>query len=83
MILLRSLVYLQEVAKTQSINKAAENLYISKSALSTAIKNLETEFGVPLLNRSVQGVTLTEAGEMVVVNCSLSSRQVKNKKSFL
>ena len=29
MVLLRSLVYLQEVAKTQSINKAAENLYDS------------------------------------------------------
>lgn len=71
MVLLRSLLYLQEVAKTQSINKAAENLYISKSALSTAIKNLEQEFGVPLLNRSVQGVTLTDAGEMVVERASL------------
>lgn len=71
MVLLRSLMYLQEIAKTQSINKAAENLYISKSALSTAIKNLEAEFGVPLLNRSVQGVTLTEAGEMVVERSSL------------
>ena len=71
MVLLRSLVYLQEVAKTQSINKAAENLYISKSALSTAIKNLEQEFGVPLLNRSVQGVTLTDAGEMVVERSTL------------
>lgn len=69
--LLRSLEYLQEVAKTQSINKAADNLYISKSALSTAIKNLENEFGVPLLNRSVQGVTLTEAGKMVTERASL------------
>ena len=69
--LLRSFEYLQEVAKTKSINKAADNLYISKSALSTAIKNLENEFGVPLLNRSVQGVTLTEAGEVVTERASL------------
>jgi len=68
---LRNLSYLQEVAKTKSINKAAENLYISKSALSAALKNLEEEFGVPLLNRSVHGVSLTEAGEMAVDRASL------------
>lgn len=71
MIRLESLVYLQEVAKTKSINKAAEGLYISKSALSTALKNLEREFGMPLLERSVHGVTLTEAGENVVERSNL------------
>ena len=69
--ILRNLTYLQEVAKTKSINKAAENLYISKSALSAALKNLEEEFGVTLLNRSVHGVSLTEAGEMAVDRASL------------
>ncbi len=71
MVRLESLRYLQEIAKTKSINKAAESLFISKSALSTAIKNLENEFGVPLLERSVHGVTLTEAGENVVERANL------------
>ena len=71
MIRLESLRYLQEVAKTKSINKAAESLFISKSALSTAMKNLENEFGVPLLERSVRGVVLTEAGEDIVEKANL------------
>jgi len=61
-----TLAYLEEVAKTRSISKAAENLYLSKSSLSAAIKNLENELGVSLLNRSSYGVELTDAGEMVV-----------------
>ena len=69
--ILRNLAYLQEVANTKSINKAADNLFISKSALSTALKNLEEEFGLPLLNRSIHGVSLTEAGEIVVERASL------------
>ena len=69
--ILRNLSYLQEVANTKSINKAADNLFISKSALSTALKNLEDEFGIPLLNRSIHGVSLTEAGEVVVERASL------------
>ncbi len=69
--ILRNLSYLQEVEKTKSINKAADNLFISKSALSAALKNLEDEFGLSLLNRSVHGVSLTEAGEMVVERASL------------
>ena len=43
MIRLEALLYLREIAKTKSINKAADSLYVSKSALSTAIKNLEDE----------------------------------------
>ena len=57
MIRLESLLYLQEIAKYKSINKAADKLFLSKSALSTAIKNLENEFGVPLLNRTAVSYT--------------------------
>jgi len=69
MIRLESLQYLQEIARTKSINKAAENLFLSKSSLSVAIKKLEAEIGVPLLERSVHGVTLTAAGNSVL-RCS-------------
>ena len=78
---LESLRYLQEIAKTKSINKAAESLFISKSALSTAIKNLENEFGVPLLERSVHGVTLTEAGENVVERANLIFNIINGMKN--
>ncbi len=80
MIRLEALLYLREIAKTKSINKAADSLYVSKSALSTAIKNLEDEFGVALLNRSVHGVTLTEAGENVVERAGLIFNTIESMK---
>ena len=61
-----TLLYLDEIAKMHSITRAAESLYLSKSSLSAAIKNLENELGVSLLKRSSYGVELTAAGEMVV-----------------
>ena len=80
MSLLRSMKYLQEVSKTKSIGKAAENLYISKSALSLSLKNLESEYGVPILNRSVQGVSLTQAGEMILADSILIFNILDNLK---
>lgn len=69
--LLRKLSYLQEVAKSKSISKAAENLFVSKSTLSQALSELEDEFSVPLLNRSVNGVTLTKNGERIIEQSSV------------
>ena len=37
-----------EIAKVQNLTRAAENLHISQSALSSQIKMLEEEFGVSL-----------------------------------
>lgn len=81
MIRLESLQYLQEIAKCQSINKAADKLFLSKSALSTAIKNLESEFGVPLLNRTIHGVSLTPAGENVVEKANLVFNLIDGMKN--
>lgn len=81
MVRLESLLYLQEIAKYKSINKAADKLFLSKSALSTAIKNLENEFGVPLLNRTVHGVSLTAAGENVVEKSNLIFNLINGMKT--
>lgn len=71
MIKLDNLYYLREVAKSGSISKAAERLFMSKSALSAAIKNLEKELGVELLNRSVSGAELSTIGESVLRKANL------------
>ena len=60
--------YAVVVAETQSINKAAEQLYVGQSALSRAIKELESGLGVVLFRRSAKGMFLTPDGELFVRN---------------
>ena len=59
----RKLQYLLTVAETRNITRAAESLYISQSALSHYIKNVEDELGVLLFDRSTNPISLTYAGE--------------------
>ena len=54
--------YLIVIAETNSLNKAAEQLYVTQPSLTSAIKELEKELGVTLLYRSGRGVTLTNDG---------------------
>ena len=63
---IEQLTYFLEVAKTHSINKAAENLFVTQPGLSDSIKKMESELGLKLLNRSKTGVSLTESGKIVV-----------------
>ncbi|MGO4939011.1 LysR family transcriptional regulator [Fundicoccus sp. Sow4_D5] len=60
---IRQLEYLVKVAESTSITQAASELYISQPSLSHAIKELEEEMNVILLNRSQKGVALTAQGE--------------------
>lgn len=57
------LKYAVETARTGSINKAAENLYIGQPNLSRAIKELEKSLGITIFVRSAKGMTLTPEGE--------------------
>ena len=59
---LTQLNYLITIAETKSLNKAAEQLYVSQPSLTNAIKELEKELGITLYYRSGRGVTLTNDG---------------------
>ena len=54
----------KEVAETGNISLAAKNLYISQSAVSQSIKQLETALQARLFARSPRGVSLTWEGQM-------------------
>ena len=54
--------YLITIAETNSLNKAAEQLYVSQPSLTSAMKELEKELGIILFYRSGRGVTLTNDG---------------------
>lgn len=62
---LEQLQYLIEIAKYNSMMTAAENLHISQPSLTVAIKQLETELGVIIFNRSRKGTHLTKQGELI------------------
>ena len=55
----------KEVAETGNISVAAKNLYISQSAVSQSIKQLETALQARLFARSPRGVVLTGEGQML------------------
>ena len=55
--------YALEIAKTHSISKAAENLYMGQPNLSRAIKELEDSIGAVIFERSAKGIIVTEDGE--------------------
>ena len=52
----------KEVALQKSISKAAEQLYLTQSAVSQAIQKLEKELDIILFYRTTKGVTLTSEG---------------------
>jgi DNA-binding transcriptional LysR family regulator len=54
------------VARERSFTKAAARLGVSQSALSHAIRGLETRLGLRLLNRTTRSVAPTEMGERLL-----------------
>ena len=54
-----------EVARMGNISAAAQNLFISQSAVSQSIKQLEEQLQVRLFSRSTKGVYLTSEGKLL------------------
>ena len=59
---LRQLRYFAVLGEELNYRRAAEKLFITQPALSTAIKQLEQQFGVSLLHRNTREVSLTDLG---------------------
>lgn len=59
---IKQLRYFIAVADTLNFSRAAESVYLSQSALSRQIMELEQEVGLPLFIRTTRRVELTEAG---------------------
>lgn len=63
---LRQLRYFVAVADTLNFSRASESLYVSQSALSKQIADLEQELGVVLFQRDKRTVELSQAGRMLL-----------------
>jgi DNA-binding transcriptional LysR family regulator len=59
---LRHLEYFVAVADERSFTRAAEQLHVVQSGVSSGVKALERELGTALLERTSRRVTLTSAG---------------------
>ena len=62
----RRLQVLGEVARQGSFSAAADELYLSQSAVSQQVAALEREVGMPLLDRTSDGPKLTDAGRVLL-----------------
>lgn len=70
------LKYAVEVEKTRSINKAAENLFMSQPNLSRAIKELEESLGITIFKRTTKGIQITPQGEELLGYAKKILRQI-------
>ena len=59
---LRQLKYIIKIVESGSITEAAKQLFITQPSLSNAVKELETELGIEIFNRSAKGISLTVDG---------------------
>src|SRR5882757_419805 len=74
---LRHLRYFIAVAEEGSLTLAAEKrLHTAQPSLSRQIRDLEYEVGVQLMNRSVHGIQLTDAGKAFLDHARLALAQV-------
>jgi len=78
---LRILTYVDEVARSRSIRKAAEHLNVTASAVNRRITDLEAELGAQLFERLPRGVRLSAAGEVFVTYLRKQQGEVERMKS--
>jgi len=80
---LDNLSTLLAVAREGSFTRAASLLGVSPSALSQAIKSLETKLGIKLLSRTTRRVTPTEAGERLLLQIGPHLEEIENALRIL
>jgi len=75
---LRQLEIFVQVARRGSFTGAANALHMAQPAVSIAIKKLEQELALPLLNRGDRKVSLTPEGEVLLRHADTLLRQANN-----
>lgn len=72
----RQLEYFVAVGETGSIARASERINVSSPSISSAISQLEQEFGLPLFVRQhAQGLSLTQAGRQMLEQARVVLRE--------
>lgn len=59
---LEQILYFIQIVEANSITSASNKLFLTQQALSISLKNLETELGAKLIERTHNGIVLTKEG---------------------
>ena len=54
--------YIVEISKHNSISKAASALYVTQPSISKAVREMENNLGITILDRTNKGVVFTKEG---------------------
>ena len=83
---LQQLRYVVTIVNEGSISEAAKHLFLSQPSLSKAVKELESEVGIEIFNRTSKGITLSSDGKeflsyarQVVEQAELLEKNRENK----
>lgn len=79
----RLLTYVDEVARQGSIRAAAEKLNVAASAISRQIKGLEEELGTPIFNRTTRSLSVTSAGEILLLHIRETLRDMGRTRTLI
>ena len=74
--------YAVEVAKAGSLNKASQTLLIAQPNLSRSIKDLESDLGIAIFDRSAKGMLLTPEGEEFMGYAQNLLRQIEQLENL-
>ena len=74
------LKYFISVARNRSFSAAAEENYITQTAMTQQIKALEDDLGCQLINRSSRPISLTAAGNSFLSDAKLILRRLSDAK---
>jgi DNA-binding transcriptional LysR family regulator len=80
---MRQLRYLVALAEELNFTRAAATEHIAQPALSQQIRKLEDEVGVALVERTTRHVSLTEAGQLLVVRARRILAELESAHSEL
>lgn len=70
-------------AKSKSFTVAAEKLFVSQSAVSQAVRNLEEKLGSQLFIRNSRSIKLTNEGELLLTHIEQAYNLIKTAESKL
>lgn len=79
----RQLRLLEAVARNSSFTRASEELHLTQPAVSTQVKQLEQEVGLPLFEQMGKKIYLTEAGKEVYAFSRAIAEQFRDIESVL